>query len=314
MPYLYIIFNPGAGSGTAQSAWQVVKQRLTETKTDYAVRVVKHHGHTAQLAHQVGAFAAHKDGVLVVIGGDGTLNQAILGLRSSGNTTMPVAYVPAGNDIDFARAAGISTDPHKAINQVLDATTSKTIYIGHYNELTYHNSGYFVSTFGVGLDAAVVYANGGDDEIPFLRRFRYKHGLRIAQLLPAFLNRQPFGASIHHVGGNDLLNNLLICTAVVHPYYAGTELASISPITAPNLDLVAIRNVNFLHLAYLLLRLVTGHSNETDVVRHYKGNKLRVTTNTLEFGHVDGHELGSRLFDLEFTTVPEQLWVSPIQA
>ncbi|WP_127849647.1 diacylglycerol/lipid kinase family protein [Lacticaseibacillus hulanensis] len=308
MPYLYIIFNPGAGSRTAGAAWQVVKQRLAETNTEFAVRVVQHHGHTEQLAHQVGEFAAHKDGVMVVIGGDGTLNQAVNGLRASGNTTMPLAYVPAGNDVDFASAAGISTDPLTAINQILDTEKPRTIHIGHYKELTYKSSGYFVSTLGVGLDAAVVYASGGTTSLPVLRHRRVNRGVRIAQLLSAFVNRQPFGAAIHHNGKNELIGDLLICTALVHPYYAGMKLDTKNTLETPGIDLLAVRDVNIFHLLFLLFMLIIGKPKETSAIHHYYGNHLRMTTNTLEFGHVDGHELGSRLFDLELSTVPQLLW------
>jgi YegS/Rv2252/BmrU family lipid kinase len=309
MPYLYVIFNPAAGSRTASTAWQVVKQRLTETGTEFAVRVVQHPGHAEQLAHQVGEFAAHKDGVVVVIGGDGTLNQVVNGLRAAHNTTMPVGYIPAGNDVDFATAAGISTDPLTAINQILDADTAKTVYIGHYRERTYNTDGYFVSTLSVGLDAAVVYATGGSTSMPVLRRKHLKRGTRILQLLNAWYNRQPFDVAIHQNGKNDLLGNMLICTAQVHPYYAGMKLATSNDLSTPEIDLLAISNVNILHLSYLLFKMLTGKSKETSAVHHYHGSRLRFTTNTLEFGHVDGHELGSRLFDLEFTSVPLSLWV-----
>lgn len=308
MPYLYVIFNPGAGSRTANSAWQVVKERLVATGTEFAVRVVQHHGHTEQLAQQVGKFAAHKDGVMVVIGGDGTLNQAVNGLRKSGNTTMPVAYIPAGNDIDFATAAGISTDAGEAIDQVLAATTARTVYIGHYNEKTYSSSGYFVSTLGVGLDAAVVYASGGATSMRLLHRKHFHRGIRVAQLISAFFNRQPFSAAIYLKGKNELLGNLLICTAMVHPYYAGMKLNNASELAKPGLDLLTVQNVNLIHLLYLLLRVVIGKPVQTSAVHKYQGQNLRFTTNTLEFGHVDGHELGSRLFDMELTTVPLLLW------
>lgn len=308
MPYLYIIFNPDVGTQTAQHAWQVVKEHLLATETDYAVRTVQHPGHAIQLARQVGAFAAHKDGVMVVIGGDGTLNQAINGLKAAANNTMPIAYIPVGNDIDFALAAGISTDPLTAINQVLATTTPRTVNIGHYHELTYNKSGYFVSTLGVGLDAAVVYAGGTTTTLPFFRGRGAKRSTRFIQLFTAYFQHQPFAATIHHNQKNEMLSNLLLCNVLVHPYYAGMKLSTDGDMAANGIDIIAVRNVNLLHLSYLLLQVLLGKPKETSAVLHYHGTRLRITTNTLEFGHVDGHDLGSRMFDFDITTATQLLW------
>ncbi len=64
--------------------------------------------------------AAHGDefDLVVVSGGDGTLNEAVSGILS-GQVDVPLAYLPAGSTNDFGRSLGISQIPYHAAKQAL---------------------------------------------------------------------------------------------------------------------------------------------------------------------------------------------------
>jgi diacylglycerol kinase family enzyme len=114
------------------------------------------------------AQAASRDGVEVIIvhGGDGTVNEVVNGLlgppgaqRPAVDTLPAVAVVPGGAANVFARALGISPDPIEATNQLVDLIDGyrrggSWRYVG----LMDCGECWAVFTAGLGVDADVVAA------------------------------------------------------------------------------------------------------------------------------------------------------------
>jgi diacylglycerol kinase family enzyme len=100
--------------------------------------------------------AAGEVGLVVVHGGDGTVNEVINGLMTVGGaaTDRPaLAVVPGGSTNVFVRALGLPRDWAEAAGVILEALRdqrSRTIGLGRADER------YFSFCAGLGLDAAVV--------------------------------------------------------------------------------------------------------------------------------------------------------------
>ena len=104
-------------------------------------------GHATRLA--MGAAAAGTD-VVVVLGGDGTLNEAANGLAG---TDTALAPLPGGSTNVFARQLGLPDDPIGATGlllEALDQDRCRSIGLGVVN------GRYFLFHVGIGFDAAVV--------------------------------------------------------------------------------------------------------------------------------------------------------------
>jgi diacylglycerol kinase family enzyme len=87
---------------------------------------------------------------VVVLGGDGTLNEAANGLVG---TETALAAVPGGSTNVFARTLGLPDDPVEATGALLDAIEAGSVRrVG----LGCVNDRYFLFHAGVGFDAAVV--------------------------------------------------------------------------------------------------------------------------------------------------------------
>ncbi|MBE7901328.1 acylglycerol kinase family protein, partial [Paenibacillus polymyxa] len=108
--FYYLIYNPAAGGGAAIPIFKQVKAVLDQRQLPYAIKTSRYPGHTNIIAKQIGNFNTRDHAILLVIGGDGTLNQAINGLIGTRQHDLPVAYVPAGSGNDFARGIGMSED------------------------------------------------------------------------------------------------------------------------------------------------------------------------------------------------------------
>lgn len=111
------------------------------------MRETNRRGHATRLAQ--GAAADGLDAV-VVLGGDGTLNEAANGLAGSSTA---LAVLPGGSTNVFARTIGFANDPIEATSQLLSALAAGSMdRVG----LGLANSRYFLFHAGIGFDAAVV--------------------------------------------------------------------------------------------------------------------------------------------------------------
>ena len=81
--------------------------------------------------------------LLVVAGGDGTVNFAVNAMKIKG-LDIPLGIIPAGTANDFARALGMSTDPVEAARQIATGTLSR-IDCGRVN------GQYFVNVLSFGI-------------------------------------------------------------------------------------------------------------------------------------------------------------------
>lgn len=140
-----LVVNSSASSVTARS--RVVIGKALSADHDVEVVETSRRGHASRLAQ--GAAASGTE-VVVVLGGDGTLNEAANGLAGS---RCALAALPGGSTNVFARTIGLPNDPVEATGALLDALARRSIRrVG----LGSVNGRYFLFHVGMGFDAAVV--------------------------------------------------------------------------------------------------------------------------------------------------------------
>lgn len=308
--FYYIIFNPAAGSGNAVKIYHAVKAELDARQIAYETRVSRYAGHTIQLARQIGSFNERQDAVVLTIGGDGTLNQTITGLRMTRQSDLPVGYIPAGSGNDFARGVGLSEDPMKALGQVLAAEQPLTLDIGRYTEHTHHETGYFVNNVGIGFDAAVVASNTHSRIKRILNRLYLGKLSYFFSGVKTFFTTKTFDVVVYDQAGKmELIPRAFLVDATNHPYFGGG--IRFMPKATPTdglLDLVVVEHPNWLAFLFLLVQMIRGKATQYPQVHYLKGKHLRLETTALEPGQMDGEEMGTRAFELEFTTTTQHFW------
>ncbi|MBF6471336.1 diacylglycerol kinase family lipid kinase [Nocardia gipuzkoensis] len=148
-----LIVNPNATSTTP--ATRDLLAHALESRTQLTVAHTQHRGHAAELAQWA---ATNEMDLIVVHGGDGTVNETINGflplpVLDDGQAWLPrLGVIPGGSANVFARALGISPDPVTATNQLIDLLTLETDRrIG----LGLADDRWFCFSAGVGLDADV---------------------------------------------------------------------------------------------------------------------------------------------------------------
>jgi len=131
---------------------------MTGTVTDLAVRSLaglvdlevertRYRGHARELA------AASRAELVIVLGGDGSVNEVVNGVMSREDARPPVAIIPGGGANVLARGLGLPVDAVAAIRRVREVLTAgryRTIGLGLAADR------YFTFSAGLGIDAEVV--------------------------------------------------------------------------------------------------------------------------------------------------------------
>ena len=100
------IANPNARSGRGILLWKQIELILKDRKITYQVLFTKYQHHATRLVHDLTSDGEHH--TIVVLGGDGTLNEVIDGIAFLDKVTL--GYLPLGSGNDFARGVGLPTD------------------------------------------------------------------------------------------------------------------------------------------------------------------------------------------------------------
>ncbi|GAA2094297.1 diacylglycerol kinase family lipid kinase [Actinomadura alba] len=145
-----LIANPKATSASRRARDLFVRAFSGELNLEIAT--TGHRGHATQLARK--ALDEQYD-LVIALGGDGTINEAVNGLLTHGpSPDLPaLAVLPSGSANVFARALGLPNDPHRSAKHILTALRTDS----HRNVgLGLADDRYFTFSGGVGLDAEVV--------------------------------------------------------------------------------------------------------------------------------------------------------------
>src|SRR5918996_1662056 len=116
---LLLVVNSSASSVTPRS--RVVIQKALSADHEVTLAETSRRGHATRLAQ--GAASAGAE-VVVVLGGDGTLNETANGLAGS---SCALAALPGGSTNVLARTIGLPNDPIEATGELLAALARGSI-------------------------------------------------------------------------------------------------------------------------------------------------------------------------------------------
>ena len=124
--YTFII-NPASRSGLGRQVWESLEPVLRERGVPYRAYLTRCQRHATRLARELTADG--KIHTIVVLGGDGTVNEVIGGIQNLSATTL--GYIPVGSGNDFARFFRFPSDPGEALSLVLDPPAYADMNIGN---------------------------------------------------------------------------------------------------------------------------------------------------------------------------------------
>ncbi len=245
---ILLLVNPFSSSVTPRG--RVIIQKVLSADHDVTVAETSRRGHATRMAR-----GATTDGteVVVVLGGDGTLNEAANGLAGS---RCALAPLPGGSTNVFSRTLGLPDDPVDAAVVLLESLTTGRIEPAG---LGIVNGRYFLFHVGIGFDAAVV------EQVE--RRAQLKrwagHPLFIYAALDTWLrhyDRSSPRLAVHHADGTVVDDGYFTIVANTNPYtYLGTRPFELAPEATLDRGLAAVtvrtmRAIPFLSVIAAALR------------------------------------------------------------
>ncbi len=116
-----VIANKKANWGSGRRRIRLATGLLRRWGYPFSFVMPKYPGHAKELAV---AAAAQKVDNVIVIGGDGTLNEVVNGLLAPGHAYTPcLGIIPAGSSNDFSKSLGIPQDLEEACRIVVNGKT-----------------------------------------------------------------------------------------------------------------------------------------------------------------------------------------------
>jgi diacylglycerol kinase family enzyme len=300
---ILLIVNASASSVTARTRVKI--QTVLAERHDVEVAATSRRGHASRLAR--GAANTGTDAV-VVLGGDGTLNEAANGLAG---TDCILGALPGGSTNVFARSIGTPDDPLEAARLVvagLETGSVERVGLGSVD------GRYFLFHCGLGFDAAVVEQV---ERRNALKRYA-GHPLFVFAGFDTWIrhyDRKRPAMSVVYPDGSRIDDSFLTIVLNTDPYtYLGSRPLSIAPDATLDrgLCVVAVRTMSFGPLLGLIGSMLRGKDLRDDPRIDYRTDLESVvvsrTSPDIEpFPYqVDGDHLGSSE-SLSFEWVPNTM-------
>ena len=261
-----MLVNPKARRGTA--ALDPVVERLRAGGVDAVIE-------RFETPEEVSADIArrrHEADLVIVCGGDGTINSAARGVLETG---LPMGIMPMGTANDLARTLGIPDDLLRAADVIVGGHTSR-IDMGEVNGHPFFN----VASLGL----AAKLARG---LTPEAKRRWGKLGYGLAAL-KVLLEAHPFRAEIISDSGQVSVKTLQIAVGNGVHYGGGSVIHADATIEDGHLDLYSLELKNVWKYGLMLGAFRRGEHGAWDEVRTAKSTEFDIRTREPKPINTDG--------------------------
>jgi YegS/Rv2252/BmrU family lipid kinase len=147
------LVNPAAANGSTGRRWPEIAHKAAGVGLEGDALLSERRGHLGELAREA-ALAGSR--VLVVVGGDGSINEVVNGLAGIENPPA-LAIIPCGTGGDFVRTFGIPSDIAAAARVALTGDT-RTIDLGRVSYRSWDGSdgsALFANVASAGMSGAI---------------------------------------------------------------------------------------------------------------------------------------------------------------
>ena len=285
---IYFIVNPSSSSQQGILVWKKTEAYLKEQKISYKLHMLKGPGDAAKTAEKLSAMT--QPCTVVLVGGDGTINEFLSGLTRRSHISFYV--IPIGSGNDFVRGMKLPSDPAVCIPLITGRNTLLPVDTGIVTDGT-HLAPFGVSS-GIGYDAAACYAASTSPLKPALNRIHLGKLVYLVCALKMLLSIRRFDIRIRIDGQEPVHYTQAYFAAAMNVPYEGGGIP-FCPEADPAdgmLDLIVAEGLNRLEVLTTLVKALKGKHTGCKGIHLFRCRTAEVECDTDQCVHMDGEHFG----------------------
>lgn len=284
----HAIVNPASGGGRTRKIWPPLAELLRSNGFRLHQHETSGVGDATEIAQRLVSEGARD---IVVVGGDGTLNEVINGIVADddvGTADVVLSLIPCGTGKDFARSLGI-TSPEHALDVLANGVVS-SLDIGSICYQREHEAvrRYFVNVADVGL---------GAETAAWMNRSSKRLGGFLGYLVAAtrtivVFSGKPAEVLVDGVTVHDGPAGMVVL-ANGRFFAGGMRIAPHASLTDGLIDVLILDDVpKYTLLGSLLPKVYRGKHLEHPAVHQYQGSRIEISSPESMPFEVDGEQPG----------------------
>ncbi len=287
----YFIVNPNSRSGNGIKIWYLVKNELDSLEVHYRAYFTEHNLHATEIVQEI---CESTSGVknIVVLGGDGTMNEIINGIKDYDEVVL--GYIPSGSSNDLARSLNLPKDPIESLKNILTPNRFQYVDTGCLNSVSNDFQRKFTVSCGLGFDANICLETNRSK----LKKVLNKYGLGKLTYIMITLKEL---ASTPYMDAEITIDNktaksykkVLLITSMIHKYEGGG--LKIAPAADPydgKLSICMVHGLSRLKILFLLPTLLFGKHTGLKGIETFDCKTLDITLDNPASIHFDGEVPG----------------------
>lgn len=296
-----VLVNPNAGTGKCGKDWPQIETILKEKEFDFFPVFTEKRLHAIILTKKYIGEGFRK---IIVIGGDGTLNEVINGIFAQNvcpSKEITVGMIPVGTGNDWARMFCIPSD----YRQAAEIIKEEKVFVQDAGKVYFKSNNkdfkrYFINIAGTGFDALVAKKTNELKE-------KGKSGIMLyfINILSGLFKYKSSKISVAideiKINANIFSLNIGICK-----FNGGGMMQVPNANPADGLfDITIIHQLKKLSVIRHIRKLYNGNILKHPRVRSLQGKNIYIKSKTPVFLETDGESLGHSPF--EFSIIPESI-------
>ena len=295
-----IIYNPKAGSRKTQKRWNKIREYMEEREVLFDYLQSEGYGSVERLARML---ANNGYRTIVVVGGDGAINDAVNGIMTSSverKDEIAFGIIPNGIGNDFAKFWGLDEDDYKtAVDWIINRRLRK-IDVGRvgYTQGDVCGMRYFINAMYIGLGTRMVWISNGTRRFWKMQWLSFLSSM-ILLLFERKLHRVHLKINGEHIRGKVMT----VCIGSARGY-------GLTPSAVPYngwLDVSVIYRPGLFQLVKGLWLLLQGRILNLKVVKPYRTRKVKVLRAMNAEVSLDGRMLLEHECPLKVRILPEAM-------
>ncbi len=278
------ITNPNARSGLGIQLWKELEDILKERGVDYEVYFTKYQKHATDITASI--TADDEPHTIVVLGGDGTINEVVNGIRNLSKVTL--GYIPIGSSNDFSRGMHLPTDSKEALEMILQSKNTRELNVGR---LSYEEkSQRFIVSTGIGFDAGVCHQVMVSPLKRFLNKLKLGKLSYVGVALQMLFSMRLDKMTVTMDDQSPLtFEKVYFATAMNLPYEGGGfKFCPNADCSDDKLDVIVVSGLPKLKVLALLPTAFKGWHTRFRGIHIYSCRKVDIVSNLAHPVHTDG--------------------------